>query len=224
MIEFYQVASDWIYSPTLNRIQQRYGLAGIGFYWKVVTKIMSMDGRCPKPNLMVLRDGGLRWKDAASILLDFDLFLLDQDGFMHVNPDNEATGLRLPTKVASRTRAMCACMTSACATDADATPVRASDAYATPEPSIEFKEKEIREEESAKQNFFNFMNNECPHLLLFEEPMTFEDLKVIRKKYSIEEIKSVLLAMENKIGLEKTYRSCTDTATKWLENRNKKQL
>lgn len=222
MIDFYQVSSAWIYSKTLNRIQQRYGLVSMGYYWKVIDKIMAMDGRCPKPNLMVLRDGGLRWKDAASILMDFDLFLFDQDGFIHINPDNPDTGVRLPPKVASRTRAMCACATSACATDADATPVRASDAYATPEPSIEFKEKEIREEESAKQNFSEFMEKECPHLLLFEEPMTFEDLKVLRKTYTIDEVKSVLLAMENKVGLECTYRSCTETAIKWLEKRCKK--
>ena len=71
-------------------------------------------------------------------------------------------------------------------------------AGSAPEPSIEFKEKEIREEESAKQNFFNFMNNECPHLLLFEEPMTFEDLKVIRKKYTIEEIKTLASVLDVK--------------------------
>ncbi len=52
-----------------------------------------------------------------------------------------------------------------------------------------------------------------------DEPLTFDEFRELKKSYSWPEIKEVLLAMENDIGLCDRRRNCQTTALNWLKNR-----
>lgn len=211
---FYQVSSDWLYSPVLNRIENKYGLAGIGFYWKVVSKISLMDGCAPLIFLMALRGRGLRWCDAESVLNDFGLFGRNCDGNIVMLDKCPQNGLRKQ----KHTRNTRVCTTDVRATYADAMCAGATGAGSAQVIVDSLKEK-IREEIEAEQSFEKFLQNQCPHLLLMQEPITFEQLKMLRKDYSIAEIRSVLVDMENKVDVEIIYRSCYSTCLSWLKKR-----
>lgn len=224
---FYQVSSDWLYSPVLNRIENKYGLAGIGFYWKVVSKISLMDGCAPLIFLMALRGRGLRWCDATSIINDFGLFAKNEEGFVIMLDKCPQNGLRKQLCSKHTRSGASGAGTSDVGADvgagADATGADATDAGATGAGSAQvivdsLKEK-IREEIEAEQSFEKFLQNQCPHLLLMQEPITFEQLKMLRKDYSIAEIRSVLVDMENKVDVEIIYRSCYSTCLSWLKKR-----
>ena len=49
--------------------------------------------------------------------------------------------------------------------------------------------------------------------------ISFDELKDLRRDFSIAEIRSVLLDMENKTNIETAFRSCAKTARHWLEHR-----
>ncbi len=76
------------------------------------------------------------------------------------------------------------------------------------DPLKTIKEETIKREINAEEAFLRFMNNQCPHLLNFEEPLTFDQLKTLRQAFAEAEIKSVLKDMNNKVGLEYKFRSC----------------
>ena len=93
-MEFYQVSSDWLYSPVLNRIENKYGLAGIGFYWKVICAIHLAGSPTPEINLLSMRGRGLRWEEAAQILHETTaVFVHDELKRYTLRRDTIATGL-----------------------------------------------------------------------------------------------------------------------------------
>ena len=63
------------------------------------------------------------------------------------------------------------------------------------------------------------MEQHCPHLMEMAEPLTFDEFRELKKSYSWPEIREVLLAMENDIGLCDRRRNCQTTALSWLKNR-----
>lgn len=216
-MKFYQVSSDWIYSPVLQRIERNYGLSGIGFYWKVVAALHLASMPLPEQNLLSLRGRGLQWKEASELLHHTpEIFVLDGQGLYHLTGDQKATGLRTTqtgTQTGTDPR------TETCTETCTQAPAQTCSAQVL----IDIKrEKKIRAEEKARLDFSSFMNEQCPHLQLMAEPITFSQLKKLRENYSIGEIRSVLRDMENKIGLETACRSCYETARKWLETRNNK--
>ena len=82
------------------------------------------------------------------------------------------------------------------------------------------KEKDKRNKlERAQNKFYEFMEQRCPHLMEMDEPLTFDEFRELKKSYSWPEIKEVLLAMENDIGLCDRRRNCQTTALNWLKNR-----
>ena len=51
------------------------------------------------------------------------------------------------------------------------------------------------------------------------EPLTLEQYRELKKSYSEEQIKEVLLDMENDVGLSNRRRSCFQTTSSWLKKR-----
>lgn len=223
-MQFYQVSTDWIYSPVLLRIERNYGLSGIGFYWKVVAVLKRAEMPLSEQHLLSLRGRGLQWKEAAELLHHTpEIFMRDEQGLYLLTTDQKATGLR-PSP--PRTQAG---MPPGTQTGTEAGTERRTDTgtetrteTGSAQVIIDNKrEEKTRLEEKAQLEFSSFMEEHCPHLQLMAEPITFNQLKKLRKRYSIHEIRSVLCDMENKPGLEKNCRSCYETAVKWLEVRKK---
>ena len=78
-------------------------------------------------------------------------------------------------------------------------------------------------EQAAEESFEIFLQNECPHLFQFEEPITFDELKELRELYSVDDIRSVLVDMNDRPGITLNSRSCAKTAKRWLEARERKR-
>lgn len=237
-MQFYQVSSDWIYSPMLNRIENRYGLAGIGFYWKVVCATFLAGHALPEFHLLTLKGKGLKWGEAQEILREYPLFVKSAEGNLKIVKDLKESGVITPQGNFPEL------------TDIFGSPARTHEPTQAPTPEhrpegmpaptlaptppgsapvlVDSKEN-IRLEESvvaeqaAEEAFEIFLQNECPHLYSFEEPITFDELKELRELYSIEDIRSVLVDMNDRPGLSQTSRSCAKTARRWLEARERKR-
>lgn len=234
-MQFFQVSSDFIYSPLLNRVENKFGLAGIGFYFKAVAMIKLMNDSAPKINLLSLRNTGLRWVEAEDILDNYDLFEKDHRGnyiLRDNSPENGlvgarshkssrtgATGAGAPAGAEAPGSAGTEAGTAAGAEASAGASAEAGSAQVLVDPLKTIKEETIKREINAEEAFLRFMNNQCPHLLKFEEPLTFDQLKTLRQAFSEAEIKSVLKDMNNKVSLEYKFRSCYDTARNWLEAR-----
>lgn len=222
-MQFYQVSSDWIYSPVLLRIERNFGLSGIGFYWKVVAVLKRAEMPLSEQHLLSLRGRGLQWKEAAELLHHTpEIFMRDEQGLYSLTENQKATGLR-PSP--PRTQAGMQTGTQTGTLTGTGTRTLTPTQTGSAQDIIDNKrEEKIRVEEKAQLEFSSFMEEHCPHLQLMAEPITFSQLKKLRKRYSIHEIRSVLCDMENKPGLEKNCRSCYETATKWLDARNNKSV
>ena len=82
------------------------------------------------------------------------------------------------------------------------------------------KEKEKKRKENiARETLLNFMEERCPHLLEMAEPLTLAQYRELKKSYSEEQVKEVLLDMENDVGLSNRRRSCYQTTLSWLNKR-----
>lgn len=240
-MQFFQLSSDLIYSPALCRVENKYGLAGLGFYLKVIASIHLAGKALPEIYLLRQKGRGLKWAEAIDILHS-ELFGRDENGNVMISSNEKSTGIVLPkTKTPEHNRiffvatyvrmSSLACTltgTPACppecppACPPECPPMGtqagtpASDAPVLVDPL----EKKILEEIGAEKSFFLFLQNECPHLLKMSEPITFDELKSLRSEYSKEEITAVLLDMNNKVDIT-TARSCFYTAQKWLRKRAK---
>lgn len=209
------------------RVENKFGLAGIGFYFKAVAMIKLMNDSAPKINLLSLRNTGLRWVEAEDILDNYDLFEKDHRGNYILRGNSPENGLvEARSHKSSRTGATGAGTPAGAeapggaGTEAGtAAGAEAGSAQVLVDPLKTIIEETIKREINAEEAFLRFMNNQCPHLLNFEEPLTFDQLKTLRQAFSEAEIKSVLKDMNNKVGLEYKFRNCYDTARNWLEAR-----
>lgn len=237
-MQFYQVSSDWIYSPMLNRIENRYGLAGIGFYWKVVCATFLAGHALPEFHLLTLKGKGLKWGEAQEILREYPLFVKSAEGNLKIVKDLKESGVITPQGNFPELTDIFG--SPACTHEPTQAPTPEHRPEGMPAPTlaptppgsapvlVDSKEN-IRLEESvvaeqaAEEAFEIFLQNECPHLYSFEEPITFDELKDLRELYSIEDIRSVLVDMNDRPGLSQTSRSCAKTARRWLEARERKR-
>lgn len=237
-MQFYQVSSDWIYSPMLNRIENRYGLAGIGFYWKVVCATFLAGHALPEFHLLTLKGKGLKWGEAQEILREYPLFVKSAEGNLKIVKDLKESGVITPQGNFPELTDIFG--SPACTHEPTQAPTPEHRPEGMPAPTlaptppgsapvlVDSKEN-IRLEESvvaeqaAEEAFEIFLQNECPHLYSFEEPITFDELKDLRELYSIEDIRSVLVDMNDRPGLTQTSRSCAKTARRWLEARERKR-
>lgn len=222
-----------IYSPALCRVENKYGLAGLGFYLKVIASIHLAGKALPEIYLLRQKGRGLKWAEAIDILHS-ELFGRDEYGNVMISGNVKTTGIVLPkTKTPEHERiyfeatyarmSSLACTltgTPACPPECPLTGTQAGTPASDAPVLVDPLDKKIVEEISAEKSFFRFLQNECPHLLEMSEPITFDELKSLRSEYSKEEITSVLLDMNNKVDIISA-RNCFYTAQKWLRKRAK---
>ena len=235
-------------SKKLLKLQKDFGLGGIGFYWVAVEWILSEGCKIPLSFLKTVRDRPIREDQVEHIIKDYGLFDVDEDDMISLNLDVEnAVGeeaikilhshicMGIRTTVCASTGAKTGASAGAvrgASAGADArTSTGASDgasdgadvsanAGASARSSGREKDKDKRNKlERAQNKFYEFMEQRCPHLMEMAEPLTFDEFRELKKSYSWPEIREVLLAMENDIGLCDRRRNCQTTALSWLKNR-----
>ena len=235
-------------SKKLLKLQKDFGLGGIGFYWVAVEWILSEGCKIPLSFLKTVRDRPIREDQVEHIIKDYGLFDVDEDDMISLNLDVEnavgeeaikilhshiCMGIRTTVcaSAGANTGASAGAVMGASAgadartsTGADVSAdVSANDgasARSSGREKDKDKEKDKRNKlERAQNKFYEFMEQRCPHLMEMAEPLTFDEFRELKKSYSWPEIREVLLAMENDIGLCDRRRNCQTTALSWLKNR-----
>ena len=212
------------YSKDLKKIEQAYGVAGIGFYWKAI-EILFLS-QMPTPMVNILKNGYKRLSrtEAERIILESGLFDVDELNRVTLKKDNKIeygigkkslnnyfSKLTLLSDNASCTGTGAEACTEACAeTCAEA---------CTGTGHCKLNKEKKREENIARETLLIFMEERCPHLLEMAEPLTLAQFRDLKKSYSEEQVKEVLLDMENDVGLSNRRRSCYQTTLSWLNKR-----
>ena len=213
-------------SEVLKKIERLSGVAGLGFYWKILQFLIAKN--CPVyiHYLYNLGYRRLSHREAKIILTGLGLFHIDKYrcvtlikgvnyGLDPKSMDYYFANLHLFTPLCKGADA--GAHASACMS-ADATPHTSAGMGADAGPCEHEKEKSL-DEENASETLFEFMEEHCPHLLDFDDPLTPEQFNELKKSYSEEQVNVVLLDMENEVGICNRRRSCYQTALSWLKKR-----
>ncbi len=216
------------YSKDLKRIENAYGVAGIGFYWKAI-EILFLN-QMPTPMVNLLKNGYKRLSrtEAERIILESGLFDVDELNRVTLKKDNDIeygigkkslnayfSKLALFTDNASCAEAGTGTCAEACAEAC----TEACTETGTGAGHCKLNKEKKREENIARETLFIFMEEHCPHLLEMAEPLTLQQFRELKKSYSEDQVKEVLRDMENDVGLSNRRRSCFQTASSWLTKR-----
>ena len=206
-MDFFLHSSKAFHSKKLLKLQQDYGLGGIGFYWQAVELIISHNYRVPISFFMVIRYRPIREDDVEPIIRNYGLFDVDEDNMVTLYSDKE-NGIGEETiNLLKKLTLACGCAEAG------------AEARTHPGPCEIDINKITLKKTCARDKFDRFMQFRCPHLLEMEEPLTLEDFYELKLDYTWIQIQEVLLAMENEIGLSSKRRSCYLTALSWLKQR-----
>lgn len=228
-MKFFMHSTVARYSKDLNRLEHEYGLAAIGFYWKVVEMILFSEGECNLYSLLALRSQPLRFPQCEQILKNSKLFIYDAvRNVVRINmesdvgfdaPDSDldklaeaGTGARTQARTEARTEARREA-------PVHAGPITPCADNTTLDTETEGASQRVEQDIEMERALMQFLSSRCPSLLEMEKPLTLEQYKVLRQRYGPEEIEQVLIDMDNdpKVG---RLRGCFVTADKWLRVRS----
>ena len=213
-MEFFLHSSTAHYSRLLLKLEHDYGLAAIGFYWKAVELIMLSGKKIPIHFFQSLRYKPLRFFDVYGIIYSSELFDIDENFYVTLAQDPEKNiGQKSYQNYLASVR------DSVIAGERDNVIASAGNSTCVHPGPIELNKEKIRLDGEAQKQLERFMHLRCPHLLEMEDPLTLEEYRELKKNYSWKQIQSVLVNMENEVGLSRRKRSCFQTALAWLTNR-----
>lgn len=86
-------------------------------------------------------------------------------------------------------------------------------------PKIESLDLVFDEVEILDHELIEWVKKECPDVAKMKEPLTNEQAANLETEYSIDDLKEILLAMQNRPDLNKKYKSTNLTCRKWLKNK-----
>ena len=211
------------YSEDLKKIVNAYGVAGYGFYWMAI-EIMLFSQE-PIPMIILQKNGYKRLSrtEAERIILDSELFDVDELNRVTLNKDKKDIDFGIDKKSLESyfsKLAFCYGEVSRAVTGAVTGAVTSAVTSAGAVPfEIEKDNKRKRINNIARETLFIFMEERCPHLLEMAEPLTLQQFRELKKSYSEDQVKEVLLDMENDVGLSNRRRSCYQTSLSWLTKR-----
>ena len=211
------------YSKDLKKIEQAYGVAGYGFYWKVIEMLLCSQEPMPMINLVKNGYKRLSRTEAKKIILESGMFFVDELNRVTLIKDKKDVDFGIEKKSLDTyfsKLALCSGAVAGAVTSAVTSAVTGAVTGAGAVPFKMDKEKEKKRKENiARETLLNFMEERCPHLLEMAEPLTLAQYRELKKSYSEEQVKEVLLDMENDVGLSNRRRSCYQTTLSWLNKR-----
>ena len=217
-MEYFIHSSTASYSKDLKKLVSEHGLAGLGFFWMAVEKLILSNMPIPLTDLVRRGFKGLSRTQATDIVINSGLFHYDENEMVSlaekVDYGIDKKSLKTYFVKLSLCAPACECVAprvAECVAECVAPRVAAG-------PCKLNKEKK-REENIARETFFIFMEENCRHLLEMAEPLTLDEYRELKKWYTPEQIQEVFIEMENDIGLNKRRRNCFQTAFSWLKKR-----
>ena len=217
-MEYFIHSSTASYSKDLKKLVSEHGLAGLGFFWMAVEKLILSNMPIPLTDLVKRGFRGLSRTQATDIVINSGLFHYDENEMVSlaekVDYGIDKKSLKTYFVKLSLCAPACECVAprvAECVAECVAPRVAAG-------PCKLNKEKK-REENIARETFFIFMEENCRHLLEMAEPLTLDEYRELKKWYTPEQIREVFIDMENDIGLNRRRRNCFQTALSWLRKR-----
>ena len=213
-MEYFIHSSTASYSKDLKKLVSEHGLAGLGFFWMAVEKLILSNMPIPLTDLVKRGFRGLSRTQATDIVINSGLFHYDE---------NEMVSLaeKVDYGIDKKSLKTYFVKLSLCAPACECVAPRVAECVA---PRVaaghcKLNKEKKREENIARETFFIFMEENCRHLLEMAEPLTLDEYRERKKWYTPEQIREVFIDMENDIGLNKRRRNCFQTAFSWLKKR-----
>ena len=205
------------YSKDLKKIEQAYGVAGYGFYWKVIEMLLCSQEPMPMINLVKNGYKRLSRTEAKKIILESGMFFVDELNQVTLIKDKKDVDFGIEKKSLDTYFSKL----SFCSGEVTGAVAGAVTGAVTGAGAVPFKMDKDKERISNKERetLLIFMEERCPHLLEMAEPLTLAQFRELKKSYSEEQVKEVLLDMENDVGLSNRRRSCYQTTLSWLNKR-----
>ena len=217
-MEFFIHSSTASYSKDLKKLVSEHGLAGLGFFWMAVEKLILSNMPIPLTDLVKRGFRGLSRTQATDIVINSGLFHYDENEMVSlaekVDYGIDKKSLKTYFVKLSLCAPACECVAprvAECVAESVAPRVAAG--------HCKLNKEKKREENIARETFFIFMEENCRHLLEMAEPLTLDEYRELKKWYTPEQIQEVFIDMENDIGLNKRRRNCFQTAFSWLKKR-----
>ena len=217
-MEYFIHSSTASYSKDLKKLVSEHGLAGLGFFWMAVEKLILSNMPIPLTDLVKRGFRGLSRTQATDIVINSGLFHYDENEMVSlaekVDYGIDKKSLKTYFVKLSLCAPACECVAprvAECVAESVAPRVAAG--------HCKLNKEKKREENIARETLLIFMEERCPHLLEMAEPLTLQQFRELKKSYSEDQVKEVLLDMENDIGLCDRRRNCQTTALSWLKNR-----
>ena len=217
-MEFFIHSSTASYSKDLKKLVSEHGLAGLGFFWMAVEKLILSNMPIPLTDLVKRGFRGLSRTQATDIVINSGLFHYDENEMVSlaekVDYGIDKKSLKTYFVKLSLCAPACECVAprvAECVAECVAPHVAAG--------HCKLNKEKKREENIARETFFIFMEENCRHLLEMAEPLTLDEYRELKKWYTPEQIQEVFIDMENDIGLNKRRRNCFQTAFSWLKKR-----
>ena len=217
-MEYFIHSSTASYSKDLKKLVSEHGLAGLGFFWMAVEKLILSNMPIPLTDLVRRGFKGLSRTQATDIVINSGLFHYDENEMVSlaekVDYGIDKKSLKTYFVKLSLCAPACECVAprvAECVAECVAPRVAAG--------HCKLNKEKKREENIARETFFIFMEENCRHLLEMAEPLTLAEYRELKKWYTPEQIREVFIDMENDIGLSKRRRNCFQTAFSWLKKR-----
>ena len=217
-MDFFIHSSTASYSKDLKKLVSEHGLAGLGFFWMAVEKLILSNMPIPLTDLVKRGFRGLSRTQATDIVINSGLFHYDENEMVSlaekVDYGIDKKSLKTYFVKLSLCAPACECVAprvAECVAESVAPRVAAG--------HCKLNKEKKREENIARETFFIFMEENCRHLLEMAEPLTLDEYRELKKWYTPEQIQEVFIDMENDIGLNKRRRNCFQTAFSWLKKR-----
>ena len=217
-MEYFIHSSTASYSKDLKKLVSEHGLAGLGFFWMAVEKLILSNMPIPLTDLVKRGFRGLSRTQATDIVINSGLFHYDENEMVSlaekVDYGIDKKSLKTYFVKLSLCAPACECVAprvAECVAECVAPRVAAG--------HCKLNKEKKREENIARETFFIFMEENCRHLLEMAEPLTLDEYRELKKWYTPEQIREVFIDMENDIGLNKRRRNCFQTALSWLKKR-----
>ena len=209
-------------SPNVVKIYNEYGVAGLGFYWVVLEKLIFADSPVPLSDLVHRDIKGFSRLQATKIIVNSGLFYYDENGMISLMKKVDYGIDKGSLETYFRNLSLCP---PSCARVAEGVAERVAEGVAegvaerVAAGPCELDKEEKRAENIAREAYLIFMEEHCPSLLLMVEPMTLNEYRKLKKWYTEEQIKEVLMAMDNMPKLTDRCKNCYKTALLWLTKR-----
>lgn len=199
----------------LQLLEDRFGLAALGFYWKVRERVHLCNGHYPLSAVMHWKSRGLKKEVKRLILTDSELglFSVDAYGMIHLYVGKPHAGGDTGAHVGGDTGGDTGARSGYCPNDIDKKRDKRK------EDSTE-ESGECEDEESEEELFARRMKEHYPRICRLKDPLSFlQYQRLIADGYTVEAIGSMLRQMENYEPLLKKCHSANLTIRNWMRRR-----